>query len=83
MQHAVAEHYVEGVIGEWQAENTALPQLVVGQASQCQPGADSVNGFGGQVTPGPAGPISYQAPARYRHLYRNSQTHQGNPHRIL
>jgi len=64
-------------------ENTALPQLVVGQASQCQPSADSVNGFGGQAAPGPAGPISYQAPARYRRPCQNSQTHHRNLHRIL
>ena len=60
MQDAMAEHHVKGVIGERQAENTALPQLLVGKLSQRQPGPDSLNGLGGQVDPGPVGPLAYQ-----------------------
>ena len=74
MQDAMAEHHVKGAISERQAENAALPQLLVGKFPQHQPGPDSLNGFGGQVDAGPGGPLAYQA-LRIRPLTQSDLEH--------
>src|SRR6516162_7327329 len=79
MQHSMAEHYVEGVVGERQAEDASLQQVVVGQVSQREPGSYPVHGFGGQVDPGPGSPLPYQAfrigPFSQTYLEHSPSTH--------
>ena len=51
----------KAVVGERQVEHAALPQLLVGELPQRQPGPDPLHGLGGQVDAGPAGPLADQA----------------------
>ncbi len=58
VQHAVAEHLVESIVGIGDGQRAALLQLVIGQLAQLQPGAQPRHGFRGEVEARPARPAA-------------------------
>src|ERR1700730_4377562 len=74
MQDAMAEYKVKGVVGERQLKNAALPQLLVGEFPERQPGPDSLNGLSGKVHPRPEGSRTHQA-LRLRPLAQTDLEH--------